>query len=169
GDSPSMAASLTDQIFGLPSQPSRVMPLNSLTIVPGVAGALGAASGSAAGAASAGGGIDGALPLPAGPPPPPGSPAAPPVPDPPPLPAAGGVGDDPGAPPAPHPARKTHASSDERTNDIDYLRRWWRYSPAGGRPSNARREHPGDPAGRLVRAVSRLNVLFTPPGGGGRV
>src|SRR3954467_11125047 len=51
GDRPSMAPSLTDQIFGLPSQPSSVVPLNRLTNPAGVA------AGGAGGAASAGGGV----------------------------------------------------------------------------------------------------------------
>src|SRR4051812_34007039 len=42
GERPSMAPSLTDQIFGLPSQPSRVVPSNSLPIPAGPGGIAGA-------------------------------------------------------------------------------------------------------------------------------
>src|SRR5947207_1662239 len=114
GDRPSMAPSLTDQIFGLPSQPSRVVPSNSLTRPAGVA--AGALAASSAGGAASGWG---APPDP----PPPGDPADPPVP----LGAGGGVvaggwgvgaggwAGVPGAEAAPPLQAATHASKDRQT------------------------------------------------------
>src|SRR6185436_7043769 len=80
-DRPSMAPSLTDQILGLPSQPSSVVPSNSLTIVPVPAGGL---AGEASGGAASGSPMVPTAPPVAAPP----VPGLPPVASPPPVPDA---------------------------------------------------------------------------------